>query len=135
MRKRAAGVTLVDFMVVVALAGIVAAVMLTNILRHEARGKMCEAIQVAAPGKAAIEAYFLAHGHIPDAGLVRLDAQASQWPPSLTWNGVALIVMVGEMVGGIGISDSVVLRPIVVGRQLVWVCRATNPATYLPENC
>lgn len=136
MRRRQTGVTLVDLMVVVAVTGIVAAVALSNLLRHEVRTRLNEAIQAASPGKSAIEAYFQSHKHLPEAGSVRLDTQqAHPLAPSLMWNGTVLIVRVSDAVGSAGISGSIMLRPIVAGGQLVWICGGTVSADYFPENC
>ncbi len=86
-RHPAAGFTLIELMIVVAIIGVLAAIAVPSYLDYTQRAKVSEMILAAAPAKMAATEYYVSSGEWPTAEELALSSVGTDIVESVEWEG------------------------------------------------
>jgi type IV pilus assembly protein PilA len=151
MQKRiAGGFTLVEVALVMAIAGILAAIAMPAYTEYAVRDRVAELVQAAGRCKAAVDAFHSRHGRLPvsaaEAGCPeRVTANAN---PLAVFNGEVIVQAVGTLASQLGPRNIFAFRAVCEGgcdgRPIRrWICAPSGSGgssttilpKYLPTQC
>ena len=141
MPTHAAGFTLIELMIVVAIIGILAAIAIPAYEAVTCRAKMAEAINALNPGKQAVTVHYAAVKRMPGATWIGFSSNLdSDYVQSVHWDGNVLEVTIYGSRIGCDLTDgsqAAVLSPITNATTVDWRCLAGSgvPTAYLPGSC
>lgn len=145
------GFTLIQIVIVLGVAGVVAAVAIPAYQDYTIRARVNEMVHAAATCKAAVGNFYQTHGYLPvsakEAGCPeRVTTHAN---PLAVFNGEVIVQAVGTLAQQLGPRNIFAIRAVCpdgacAGARIVeWSCSATGrvgssttiPAKYLPPTC
>ncbi len=139
LQRTQQGFTLIELMIVVAIIGILAAIAIPAYQDYTCRAKISEAIEAAAPAKAAVSEYYISQGSLPANANWTTDID-SKYVQSVLWSSNNIVVTIKGSAIGCNLGDgdeAVVLSPITSTARVDWNCKkGTDVDTkYLPADC
>lgn len=139
--KRAAGFTLIELMIVIAIIAILAAIAMPSYLDYIARTQVAEGISLSSEAKDAVSEYYSNYTAWPTSnGAVGLAAAASisgryVSQTQVGANGVITMSFNRTATSARIKSSTLTLTPADNGGSVAWTCSGTIATKYLPSAC
>ena len=144
-RKEAAGFTLIELMIVIAIVSILVSLAVPAYQTYIVRAKVTEAIAAVAPAKVAVSEYYFVNGSLPpggdnDTAGFRQDV-VSEYVESVDWHiDQRIEVEFNESALGLSSQLELGLDPEIVDGNLRWRCAQDSNVSnenlrYLPSSC
>ena len=138
--KKQQGFTLIELMIVVAIIGILAAIVLPAYQDYTKRAKVSEGISLAAGAKTAVAEYFISENAWPtsnsDAGLAASIVGTTDVVNSVVVGAAGVItVTFGTQVVVSGAVATIVLTPTDATGSITWDCTSGMDSAIVPATC
>ncbi len=138
--RTAAGFTLIELMIVVAIIGILAAIAIPAYQDYTIRAQISEGLSLADKAKTGIWEYYSQSGKLPAANTTAaLPSAASIQGNYVTQINVTsglITITYGNRANRAVNAKTLLLSPTTQGGGLIWTCRSTTmSAKYLPSVC
>jgi type IV pilus assembly protein PilA len=130
MRIRSAGVTLIELVIVLAITGLLAAVLVSAYRTYSVRAEVAAGIETAAAWRAEVEQTFRDSGQVLAS---TLDAQGNSPPPGRYVESVEVVDGRLDITYGDGASPAIATRRVsltpyeTASKEVVWVCGNAVP--------
>ena len=138
-RKSQAGFTLIELTTVVAIIGVLVALVTPMFKDYLIETKVTELDSVAYGAKLSIDEFVLMNGHFPatenDVDLNPLTRP--KYLQNMSWNNTILTLEANSALLGLPPDQelSLVYEPLVTQGDIEWVCKAYGATKFAPANC
>ena len=130
-----AGYTVVEFLVVLTLLGIIATITISQYNLYSIRAKVAEMIQISYNAKHKMNEYIMLHKKYPltmqSAGITDTD---STYVENLSINDTGAIILTSKK-AKLGTDITIILQASVKGDIVTWKCSGLGDIAKLPKSC
>ena len=137
MKRIHAGFTLIELMIVVAIIGLLAAVVLPAYQDYTIRSRVAELILQMSAFKTSVSEKVFNDGTLATAGIgLTVSATGKVAGGSVEDTGT-ITILGANTATSVGTSVTIVLSPVISGGKVIWSCRTGTTAEhkYVPQQC